>query len=130
MKKFLKEFKDFARKGNVLELAVAVVLGGAFNKVVPAVVEIFLKPILENMKMEGGGTGIAGSLVTFCFVVIEFILTALVLFLIIKAFNKTKELKKKEAPAPAAPTTKECPYCLSQIPIKATRCPHCTSEVK
>ncbi len=130
MKKFLKEFKDFAMKGNVLELAVAVILGGAFGKVVNAVVEIFLNPILENMKMEGGGTGIAGSLVTFAFVVIEFILTALVLFLIIKSFNKAKSLKKKEEAAPAAPTTKECPYCLSQIPIKATRCPHCTSEVK
>ena len=130
MKKFLKEFKDFAMKGNVLELAVAVILGGAFGKVVNAVVEIFLNPILENLKMEGGGTGFAGSLVTFAFVVIEFILTALVLFLIIKAFNKAKELKKKPEEKPAEPTTKDCPYCYSPIPIKATRCPHCTSELK
>lgn len=129
MKKLLKEFKDFAMKGNVLDLAVAVIMGAAFGKVVNAVVEIFLNPILESLKMEGGGTGFVGSLVSFAFIVVEFILTALVLFLIIKAFNKAKNLKKKEE-APAAPTTKECPYCLSQIPVKATRCPHCTSELK
>ena len=131
MKKFLKEFKDFAMKGNVLELAVAVILGGAFNKVVTAVVEIFLNPILENIKAGNadGKAGIVGSLLSFLFVVIEFLLTALVLFLIIKAFNKAKNLKKKEE-APAAPTTKKCPFCMSEIDIKATRCPHCTSELK
>ena len=130
MKKFLKEFKDFAMKGNVLELAVAVILGGAFGKVVTAVVEIFLNPILEALpKMENGGTGFVGSLISFAAVVVEFLLTALILFLIIKAFNKTKDLKKKEE-APAAPTTKKCPFCMSEIDIKATRCPHCTSELK
>ena len=129
MKKLLKEFKEFAMKGNVLDLAVAVIMGGAFGKVVNAVVEIFLNPILENLKQEGGGTGFVGSLVSFGFIVLEFILTALVLFIIIKAFNKAKSQRKKEE-APAAPTTKECPYCLSQVPIKATRCPHCTSELK
>ena len=130
MKKFLNEFKDFALKGNVLELAVAVILGGAFGKVVTAVVEIFLNPILEALpKMDGGGTGFAGSLISFAAVVVEFILTALILFLIIKAFNKAKDLKKKEE-APAEPTTKKCPFCQSEIDIKATRCPHCTSELK
>ncbi len=130
MKKFMKEFKDFAMKGNVLELAVAVILGGAFGKVVTAVVEIFLNPIMEALpKMENGGTGFVGSLISFAAVVIEFLLTALILFLIIKAFNKSKELKKKEE-APAAPTTKKCPFCMSEIDIKATRCPHCTSELK
>ena len=130
MKKFLKEFKDFAMKGNVLELAVAVILGGAFNKVVTAVVEIFLNPILENVSIAyEGKPGIVGSLISFGAVVIEFILTALILFLIIKAFNKAKDLKKKEE-APADPTTKKCPFCQSEIDIKATRCPHCTSELK
>ena len=131
MKKFLKEFKDFAMKGNVLELAVAVILGGAFNKVVTAVVEIFLNPILENIKAGNadGKAGIVGSLLSFLFVVIEFLLTALVLFLIIKAFNKAENMKKKEE-APADPTTKKCPFCMSEIDIKATRCPHCTSELK
>jgi large conductance mechanosensitive channel len=130
MKKLMKEFKDFAFKGNVLELAVAVVLGGAFNKVVTAVVEIFLTPILEALpKLENGGTGFVGSLISFLAVVVEFLLTALILFAIIKAFNKAKDVTKKEE-APAAPTTKKCPFCMSEIDIKATRCPHCTSELK
>jgi large conductance mechanosensitive channel len=130
MKKLMKEFKEFAFKGNVLELAVAVVLGGAFNKVVTAVVDIFLTPILEALpKLENGGTGFVGSLISFLAVVVEFLLTALILFAIIKAFNKAKDLTKKEE-APAAPTTKKCPFCMSEIDIKATRCPHCTSELK
>ena len=130
MKKLLKEFKDFAMKGNVLDLAVAVVLGAAFNKVVTSVVEIFLNPIIESLpKMDNGGTGFAGSLITFAAVVVEFLLTALVLFLIVKAANKAKNLKKKEEAA-AEPTTKVCPFCQSEISIKATRCPHCTSELK
>jgi large conductance mechanosensitive channel len=130
MKKLLKEFKDFALKGNVLELAVAVVMGAAFNKVVTAVVEIFLNPILESLKVEGQeGVGFTGSLIQFGFVVLEFLITALVLFLIIKAFNKAKDMTKKEEPK-AAPTTKKCPFCMSEIDIKATRCPHCTSELK
>lgn len=130
MKKLLKEFKEFAMKGNVLDLAIAVVLGAAFGKVVTAVVEIFLNPIIESLpKLENGGTGFAGSLISFAAVVVEFLLTALVLFAIVKAANKAKSLKKKEE-APAEPTTKKCPFCLSEIDIKATRCPHCTSEIK
>ena len=130
MKKLLKEFKDFAMKGNVLDLAVAVVLGAAFNKVVTAVVEIFLNPIMESLpKMENGGTGFVGSLVSFAGIVVEFLLTALILFAIVKAANKAKNLKKKEE-APAEPTTKVCPFCQSEISIKATRCPNCTSELK
>ena len=130
MKKLLDEFKAFAFKGNVVDLAVAVILGCAFGKVVTAVVEIFLNPILESLpKMENGGTGFVGSLISFAAVVVEFLLTALILFAIIKAMNKAKDMTKKEE-APAAPTTKKCPYCLSEIDIKATRCPHCTSEIK
>ena len=133
MGKLLNEFKDFAMKGNVLELAVAVILGAAFGKVVTAVVEIFLNPILEAVKAglpaDAAGPGFVGSLINFAAIVIEFILTALVLFLIIKAFNQAKDLKKKEE-APAAPTTKKCPFCMSEIDIKAPRCPHCTSELK
>ena len=130
MKKLFNEFKEFAMKGNVLDLAIAVVLGGAFGKVVTAVVEIFLNPIIESLpKLENGGTGIVGSLVSFAGIVVEFLLTALVLFLIVKAANKAKNLKKKEEPA-AEPTTKVCPFCQSEISIKATRCPNCTSELK
>ena len=131
MKKLLDEFKAFAFKGNVVDLAVAVILGGAFGKVVTAVVEIFLNPILESLpKTPEGGTGFVGSLISFAAVVVEFLLTALILFAIIKAMNKAKDLKKKEEEAPAEPTTKKCPFCLSEIDIKATRCPHCTSELK
>ena len=130
MKKLLDEFKAFAFKGNVVDLAVAVILGGAFGKVVTAVVEIFLNPILEALpKTPEGGTGFVGSLIPFAAVVVEFLLTALILFAIIKAMNKAKDLKKKEEPA-AEPTTKVCPFCQSEISIKATRCPHCTSELK
>ena len=130
MKKFLEEFKAFAVKGNVMDMAIGVVIGAAFGKVVTALIDIFLTPILESLpKMENGGTGFTGSLISFAAVVVEFLLTALVLFLIIKAFNKAKDLKKKEE-APADPTTKKCPFCLSEIDIKATRCPHCTSELK
>ena len=131
MKKFLKEFKDFAIKGNFLDMAVAVVLGGAFSKVVNAVIEIFLNPILENIKIanEGEAAGWLTGVANFVAILIEFLVIALVLFLIVKAFNKAKEAKKKEE-APAEPTTKKCPFCLSEIDIKATRCPHCTSELK
>ena len=130
MKKLLDEFKAFAFKGNVVDLAVAVILGGAFGKVVTAVVEIFLNPILESLpKTPEGGTGFVGSLISFAAVVVEFLLTALILFAIIKAMNKAKGLKKKEE-APAEPTTKVCPFCQTEISIKATRCPHCTSELK
>ena len=130
MKKLLKEFKDFAMRGNVIDMAVGIVIGGAFGKVITAVIDIFLTPILEALpKMENGGTGFAGSIITFLAVLVEFILTALVLFIIIKAINKAKSAKKKPEPAPAAPTTKECPFCFSTINIKATRCPNCTAEL-
>ena len=130
MSKLLKEFKEFALRGNVVDMAVGVTIGAAFGKVVTAVIDIFLTPVLDALpKMEGGGTGIAGAFISFLAVVVEFLLTALVLFLIIKAMNKAKDLTKKPE-QPAAPTTKKCPYCLSEIDIKATRCPHCTSEIK
>lgn len=131
MKKFLNEFKEFAMRGNVVDMAVGVIIGAAFGKVVTAVIDIFLTPILEALpKLENGGTGFVGSLISFCAVLVEFILTALVLFLIIKAMNKAKSLKKKPEAKPAAPTTKVCPFCQSEISLKATRCPHCTSELK
>ena len=130
MKKFLKEFKDFAMRGNVVDMAIGVIIGGAFGKVVTAVIEIFLNPILESLpKMENGGTGFAGSLLSFCAVLVEFILTALVLFLILKAFNKAASLKKKPEEAPAAPAP-TCPYCKEEIKEGATRCPHCAGDIK
>ena len=126
-KKLIKEFKDFALKGNVIDLAVGVIIGAAFGKVVTAVIDIFLQPLLDVLpKLETGGTGFAGSLLSFLGVAVEFLLTALVLFAIIKAVNAAKGLTKKPE-EPAAPTTRECPFCCSTVSIKATRCPHCTS---
>ena len=114
MKKLLKEFKDFAMRGNVIDMAVGVIIGGAFGKVVTAVIEIFLNPILEALpKMENGGTGFAG----------------LVLFLIIKAMNKAKDLTKKPAAEAPAKPTPTCPYCLEEIKEGATRCPHCAGDI-
>ena len=127
IKKLLKEFKEFALKGNVIDLAVGVIIGAAFGKVVTAVIDIFLQPLLDSLpKLEAGGTGFAGSLLSFLGVAVEFLLTALVLFAIIKAVNAAKNLTKKPE-APAEPTTRECPFCCSEVSIKATRCPHCTS---
>ena len=127
IKKLLKEFKEFALKGNVIDLAVGVIIGAAFGKVVTAVIDIFLQPLLDSLpKLEAGGTGFAGSLLAFLGVLVEFILTALVLFAIIKAVNAAKKMTKKPE-APAAPTTRDCPFCCSSVSIKATRCPHCTS---
>lgn len=129
-KKLIKEFKEFALKGNVIDMAVGVIIGAAFGKVVTAVIDIFLTPILDSLpKMEAGGTGVVGSLVSFAGVLVEFLLTALVLFAIIKAINAAKNLKKKPEAKPAEPTTRECPFCMSEVNIKATRCPHCTSEL-
>ena len=130
MKKFLNEFKEFAVKGNVVDMAVGVVIGSAFGKVVTSFIEIFLNPILDKLAVNGGdGSGFVSGLIKFAAVILEFILIALFLFLVVKGFNKMKDLKKKEE-APADPTTKKCPFCQTEIDIKATRCPHCTSELK
>ena len=130
IKKLIKEFKEFALKGNVIDMAVGVIIGAAFGKVVTAVIDIFLTPIIENITaaaaINGGQPGFAGSIMNFLGVLVEFLLTALVLFAIIKVVNAAKNLTKKPE-APAAPTTRDCPFCCSSVSIKATRCPHCTS---
>jgi len=129
VKKFLEEFKAFAMRGNVVDMAIGVVIGAAFGKVVTAVIDIFLNPILESLpKLETGGTGFAGSIISFLAVLIEFILTAFVLFLIVKAMNEAKKRLVKEPPKKV--TVKTCPFCKSEINIDATRCPFCTSELK
>ena len=131
MKKLLNEFKEFALRGNVVDMAVGVIIGAAFGKVVTAVIDLFIQPILDALPLvnESGGTGFLGALVSLLGVVVNFIVTALVLFLIIKAMNKAKSMTKKPE-APAAPTTKKCPFCCSEIAIEATRCPNCTSELQ
>ena len=124
MKKLLKEFKEFAMRGNVVDMAIGVVIGAAFGKVVTAVIDLVITPILDALpKMESGGTGFVGALVSLLGVVVEFLLTALVLFAIVKAVNK---FKKKEEPKPAE-KPRLCPYCKGEIAKDATRCPHCTS---
>jgi len=136
MKKFLEEFKKFALRGNVIDLAVGVIIGGAFTSIVNGVSNDFIKPLLAwimGTKPEEiliGEAQWSWSLACSDFVttIINFLITALVLFLIIKVFNKLSTIGKKPE-APKAPTTKKCPYCLSEIPIEATKCAHCTSEL-
>jgi large conductance mechanosensitive channel len=143
----IKEFKAFAMRGSVLDLAVGVIIGAAFGKIISSFVsDIIMPPIglllgkvdftnmfltlsgdkfttLEEAKAAGAVTLNYGL---FLIALIDFIIIAIVLFLLLRPINK---LTKKTEPI-AAPTTKECPYCLSTIPLKAVRCPNCTSEIK
>ena len=136
MKKFFEEFKAFALRGNVLDLAVGVIIGGAFTGIVTALTANFINPLLSVVMTGTPGVdenGVAwtagGAFAAFLTTIVNFIITALVLFLLIRGINKLTSIGKKKE-APAAPTTKKCPYCLSEIPLAATRCPHCTSELK
>ena len=131
----LKEFKEFVMRGNVLDLAVAVIIGGAFGLIVTSLVNDILMPLvgllLGGIDFTGLSFTVGDAVVTwgnFVQAIVDFLIVAFVIFMIIKAANATK---KKEAPAPPAePTTKDCPYCFTTIAIKATRCPNCTSELK
>ena len=135
MKKFLEEFKKFALRGNVLDMAIGVIAGGAFTGIVTSLTSNFINPLL-NLIMTGGAgeisDGVAWTLgaavASFLTTVVNFIITAFVLFVLLKGINRLMTMGKKKE-APAAPTTKKCPYCLSEIPIAATRCAHCTSEL-
>ena len=131
MKKFLQEFKAFALRGNVLDLAVGVIIGGAFTGIVTALTDNFINPLLNYVltRTPGDGWTAGGAVSAFLTTIINFIITAFVLFLLIRGINKLTTIGKKKE-EPAAPTTKKCPYCLSEIPLAATRCPHCTSELK
>jgi large conductance mechanosensitive channel len=140
-KGFVEEFKKFIMRGNVMDMAVGVIVGGAFTSIVTSLNEDILTPILgifggtdfSNLTVKLGTSDSAPILTygNFITAVINFLITALVIFILIKALNSVSEkFSKKEEEKPAAPTTKTCPYCLSEIPIGATRCPHCTSEIK
>ncbi len=134
MKGFMKEFKEFISRGNVMDMAIGIIIGGAFTAIVTALVDSIIMPLITGifggLSVKewafhiGKSTIAVGALVQ---AIINFVLIALVLFSIIKAINK---MKKKEEEAEEEPTTKECPFCKSEIPIEATRCPHCTSELK
>lgn len=131
MKKFLQEFRDFALRGNVMDMAVGVIIGGAFSGIVTSLTDNFINPIL-SMITQGARytmTDVGGFASNFLSSVVNFIIMAFILFCLMRMVNKAVSLGKKKE-EPKAPTTKECPYCLSQIPIKATRCAHCTSEVE
>ena len=131
MKKFIQEFKAFALRGNVMDMAIGVLIGAAFSGIVTALTDNFINPLLQAF-MKGQTYSmeeIAGFAGNFLTAVVNFFITALVLFCLLKAVNKMMSFGQKKE-APAAPTTKKCPYCCSEIPIAATRCPHCTSQLE
>jgi large conductance mechanosensitive channel len=141
----LKEFKEFAFKGNMIDLAFAVIIGGAFGKIITSLVNDIIMPLigqllgnvnfadlfisLNGTKYASLADAQAAGAATFNYglfinTIIDFLIVAIVIFLIVRQINRMKK-----APAPVAPTTKECPHCFTQIPIPATRCPNCTSEL-
>ncbi len=143
----LQEFKAFIMRGNVLDLAVAVIIGAAFGAIVNSLVKDILTPILGLLlgrvdftnlfiSLSGGSYATlaqaqeAGAVTVniglFLNAVINFLIVAFAIFLIVRQANR---LKKQEEAPPAAPATRDCPYCFTTISIKATRCPHCTSEL-
>ena len=152
-KGIIKEFGDFIKRGNVVDMAVGVIIGGAFKGIIDSLVKDVIMPVislatggidfnnwfvaldggtyetLEAAKEAGAATPNYG---TFLNVVLNFLIMALVVFVMVKSINTMREkAQKKEEPAPApAPTTKVCPYCKSTIAIDATKCPHCTSDVE
>ena len=135
MKSFIKEFKEFAMQGNVMDMAVGIIIGGALTAIVTSLVEDILNPIIglfvgdnfANLTAEFAGVSLGYG--KFIMAVINFIIVALVIFCIIKTMNKAKGAVKKEEEVEEAPTTKVCPFCKTEIDIEATRCPHCTSEL-
>jgi large conductance mechanosensitive channel len=147
-----KEFKEFAMRGNVVDMAVGIIIGVAFGGIISSLVnDIIMPPIglalgrvdfgnLFLVMKEGATAGPYASVAAakaagattlnygmFINTIINFLIVAFAVFILVKQMNR---LKKKEAPAPAVPTTKACPFCATDIPIPAKRCPHCTSELK
>lgn len=133
MKKFIEEFKAFALRGNVMDMAIGVIIGGAFTSIVTSLTENLINPILGLF----GGTDLSGFVLNiggvelrygaFITSIINFLIMAFVLFCLLKAVNKLTALGKKPE-APAEPTTKVCPFCCSEIPIAAIKCAHCGSD--
>ncbi len=140
MKGFAEEFKKFIMRGNVMDMAVGVIIGGAFTTISTSLNEDIISPILalfggvdfSHLVLQLGTHEEApfmryGNFIT---AIINFLITAFVVFLLIKAINTLGDkLAPKKEETPAEPTTKKCPYCLSEIAIEATRCPHCTSQL-
>ena len=135
MKKFFEEFKNFALKGNVMDLAIGVIIGAEFQNIVTAFTDSFINPIINSIggasvggKFEIFSTGQYITYGNFITAVINFLIMALVLFLFMKTINKVMSIGKHKEEE-AAPLTRKCPYCFGEIDKKATRCMHCTSEV-
>ena len=150
-KGFAAEFKKFIMRGNVIDLAVGVIVGGAFQTIVKSLVDDVVMPVISLatkgldftnwfIALDGGEYATleaaqeAGAAVlsygNFISAILNFLIMAFVVFLLVKGINAVADkTKKKEEEAPAAPTTKECPYCKSEIALEATRCPNCTSQL-
>lgn len=143
MKSFLKEFKEFISKGNVIDLAVGVIIGGAFQKIVNSLVEDIITPLInmvahvesvDKLAVKIGSATLAYG--KFIEAILSFLIMAFVIFLIIKGMNSLSQTAGKMMPGEqkeeteSEPTTKECPYCFSTIPYQAVRCPKCTSILK
>ncbi len=134
MKKFISEFKDFISRGNVMDMAIGIIIGGAFTTVVSSLVADIINPFLGlfgGMNFDQLSWNITGDVTlnygSFITAILNFLIMALVVFLIMKAMNTvSSRFSHKETEEPA-PTTKVCPYCKSEIDIEASRCPHCTS---
>ena len=140
-KGFIEEFKKFIMRGNVMDMAVGVIVGGAFTSIVTSLNQDILTPVLgifggtdfSNLKVTLGSGENAPVLCygNFITAVINFLITAFVIFVLVKAINKIGDkLIRKEEEAPPEPTTKICPYCRSETAKEATRCPHCTSNLE
>jgi large conductance mechanosensitive channel len=128
-----KEFREFALRGNVIDLAVGVIIGAAFGKIVTALVNDIIMPVVgiflgginfSNLSFTIGNAVIKWG--DFVQAVIDFLIIAIIVFLMVRGINR---LEKKEPEKKPSPTTKDCPHCFTAIPIKATRCPNCTSEL-
>ena len=141
LQNFFNQFKTFAMRGNVMDMAVGIIIGAAFGKIVTSLVEDVIMPPIGWALGKVDFSDLAIDLTegvtikygAFLNTVISFIIVAFAVFILIKAINtlQAKMLKDEaDAAAAAAPTTKKCPYCRSEIDLEATRCPHCTSEIK
>ena len=134
MKKFLNEFKEFALKGSIVDLAIGMIIGTAFTGIVTAFTANFIQPILDLVTFAHDGlyewSEIAGFISAFISAIINFVIIALVLFWLLKGINKLTAMKKKEEEEAPTVTTKVCPFCKTEIDLEATRCPNCTSELE
>lgn len=132
MKKFFNEFKEFAMRGNIMDMAVGIIVGAAFTAIVTSLVNDIISPVIGIFATEDFSdlvwtvAAVDIKYGAFIMAIINFLLVAFALFLVIKAMNKAASFAKKPEEEPA-PTTKECPFCKTEIHIEATRCPHCTS---